>query len=172
MKSKLWLAVLPLLVAGCTGNVKPGTHVVYAQATVVCDVPTGVDRLQMEPVEFHAITGKKVSGGPTVNWIGLTPAGYEALGRNIQRILIQSKQSAAVIKYYESCIQSANNAVTTSAGQVPDKVQEQVKTDTKALKPAKAEEAKSEAKPASDKTPTDLEDPNSKKFWQFWKDNA
>lgn len=164
MKSKLLLLVLVVsLVAGCTGNVKQKPPVVYAQAQVVCDSPVGVDRLQMESVEFHAIRGQKISGGPTTNWIGLTPGGYEALGRNIQRILVQTKQSAAVIKYYESCIKAANNAVTTSSGQVSDDVKAKVREDSK-------EKPKTDANPED--APTDLEDEDSKKFWQFWRKNA
>lgn len=169
MKSKLLLLLLLLaLVAGCTGNVKPNGPVVVAQAMVVCDdTPTGVDRLQMEAVEFHAVRGQKISGGPTTNWIALTPEGYEALGRNIQRILIQTKQSAAVIRYYRSCIDTANKTVTGPQGTASDSAkaaaQEATKPKDKAVKP--------ETKP-SDDPPEDLEDEDSKKFWQFWRKNA
>ena len=169
MKSKL-LILAVLLVAGCTGNVKPQAPVVYAQARVVCNAPTGVDRLQMEAVEFHAVRGAKIRGGSTENWIALTPAGYEALARNMQRILIQTKQSASLIKYYESCIASANNAITTSTGEVSEDVKAKVRADTD--KPVESKPKKDEKPAKADDAPKDLEDENSKKFWQFWKDNA
>ena len=163
MKSKLLLLIVVLLVAGCAGNLRKDGHVVYAQAQVVCDTPVGVDVLQMEAVQFHAVRGQKTSGGPVVNWIGLTPEGYEALTRNIQRILIQTKQSAAVIQYYEACIKAANNAVTTASGQVSDSVKEKVQEGPVAAPAPKAKD---------DEPPSDLEDENSKQFWQFWKKNA
>ena len=171
----LALIVLVVWLTGCTGNVKPNGPTVYAQAMVVCDQPVGVDRIELEAVQFYIVEGYDLNASPRVTkrWVAMTPAGHEAMTRNLTRILIQTQQLKAVQDYYTGCIATANGTVTKG---VPGMNTDKAAAQAEGKPVPKSEKVKPEDVPRpkakSDDAPADLEDPNSKKFWQFWKDNA